>query len=196
MDGASAGIVMLLWFTGDCTKKAVKESIIQKFAMNAGIPPDLQSDIQFHCGSTTLVNRRKRSNSKEILIRYKASTKTDVAKVIANPDQEIQKLKDDLTNKVVPNEINRVKSQKSWKFLNKDVGALRSVREEGPVKEVCGGVGQVEAKHFDIRVPRSNILQKCGKKLIISFNVFFFFVITSLLNTQYNTDFRQWVKDE
>ena len=160
---ASAGVVASLWFDGDCTKEAVKQSIIQKFAANFNILQHSQSDIQFHCGSTTLVNRRKRSNSKTISIRYKASTKTDVAKVIANPDQEIQKLKDDLTKKIVPNEINRINSQKSWKFLNKDVGALQSVRTEGTVKEVCGGEGQVEGRFFNRLVPRSNILQKCGK---------------------------------
>eukprot|EP00111_Clytia_hemisphaerica_P015651 TCONS_00046199-protein len=161
VDMASMGFVMLLWFDGDCTKKAVQQSIIAKFAGNAGIPPNLQDGIQFHCGSTTLVNRRKRSTSKTISIRYKASTRTDVEKVKANPDQEIKKLKDDLTKKVVPNEINRMNNQRSWKFLNKGVGALQSVRSEGNVKEVCGGEGQVEGTQFDPRVPSSNILQKC-----------------------------------
>ena len=148
---------MMLTFNGTCNTTAVKAQIIQKFVKFGG-----DKDAEFHCGATTLVNRRKRSNARTVTIRFNASKKTDVEKVKQNPDNELRILKDDVKTKVIPKVISDLRKH-SWSFLNKGVKSLSTIRADGAVKEVCGEEGAAESTVFDGWV--KTILQKCGKYL-------------------------------
>ena len=150
---------MMLAFYGDCNTAAVRAQIIQNFVNFGG-----HEDAEFHCGATTLVNRRKRSNARTITIRFNASKKTDVEKVKQNPDNELRILKDDVKTVVIPKVINDAQKKHSWSFLNKGVKSLSTIRADGAVKEVCGEEGAAESTVFNRLV--KPILQKCGKYLV------------------------------
>ena len=150
---------MMLTFNGTCNTTAVKAQIIQNFVTLGG-----DKDAEFHCGATTLVNRRKRSNARTVTIRFNASKKTDVEKVKQDPENELRILKDDVKTKVIPKVISDAQKKHSWSFLNKDVESLSTIRADGAVKEVCGEEGATESTVFNRLV--KPILQKCGKYLV------------------------------
>ena len=148
---------MMLAFDGDCNTEAVKAQIISNFEMYSGF----SEGVDFHCGASSLVNRRKRSNTRQITLRFHASKNVDVEKVKLDPTNELRSLKDDVKTDVIPNFIKNAHGH-LWSSLNKGVQSMSSIRADGDVKENCGKEGSAEATIFDFRVPNSKILQKCG----------------------------------
>lgn len=146
---------MMLAFYGDCNTEAVKAQIISNFEMYSGY----SEGVEFHCGASSLVNRRKRSNAKQITLRFHASKTVDVEKVKLDPTNQLRILKDDVKTDVIPNFIKDAQGR-SWSTLNKGVKSLSSIRPNGDVKENCGKEGSAEATVFQRFVPQ--ILQKCG----------------------------------
>ena len=162
--------MMLLSFTGDCNTTAVKAQIIQTFTFHTGIA----DGIEIHCGASSLVNRRKRSNSRQISLRFHASKTADMEKVKLDPTNELRILKDDVKTTVIP-ELFGDAHKRSWTVLNKGVKSMSSIRQDGDVKETCGKQGAAEASVFDIFTPK--ILQICGMIFTISNNIIIGFYI-------------------
>jgi len=153
---------MSLAFYGDCNSETVKQSIIAKLQMFGGLPST--EGIEFHCGATTVVKRRKRSSAKTISVRFNASKKVPVQKIKTDPTNELKKLKDEVTNKVAPQMVNKFKAQRDWKFLHKNIQSMTSVQAMGHAQEKCGIEGMVEAKFLQ---PGRSILDKCGTYFFI-----------------------------
>ena len=147
-------VVMYFEFNGDCNKNATKEQIRKNFESSTGYV----DGVEIHCGSSSLVNRRKR-NTKQISLMFQISKTSDIEKIKLNPINELRILKEDVEMNVIPNFI-RYAQRQLWSSLNKGVISMSSIQAVGDVKEICGKEGHTEATIFDIYVPK--ILQKCG----------------------------------
>ena len=150
---AVGSVMMGLEFEGDCNKNATKEQVRKNFKNSTDV-----DDVEIHCGSSSLVNRRKR-NTKQISLMFQLSKTSDIEKIKLNPINELRILKEDVEMNVIPNFI-RYAQRQLWSSLNKGVISMSSIQAVGDVKEICGKEGHTEATIFDIYVPK--ILQKCG----------------------------------
>ena len=155
-------VVMYFEFNGDCNKNATKEQIRKNFESSTGYV----DGVEIHCGSSSLVNRRKR-NTKQISLMFQISKTSDIEKIKLNPINELRILKDDVKMNVIPNFIKDAHGR-SWSSLNKGVKSISSIRADGDVKENCGKEGIVETTIFGTLVPDSKILQKCCMILFIA----------------------------
>ena len=134
----------MLAFNGDCNTAAVKAQIIQSFSLYTGV----SAGVEFHCGASSLVNRNKRSNSRQISLRFHASKTADMEKVKLDPTNELRILKDDVTTTVIPKLFGDA-HKRSWTVLNKGVKSMSSIRQDGDVKETSGKQGAAEASETE-----------------------------------------------
>lgn len=134
----------------------MRENVIGKFTELAKSIGQNIGELKYYCGNTTLVNRRKRSLAKEIVLNYAIIEKGSKEKIKADPVGELSNLKKILENTTAPKSIAEFKKPRDWSVLNKYVKKLISVATDGkPATGRCSEVGVVQRNNAKIN-------ERCG----------------------------------
>ena len=146
-------VVGLLSFYQDCDNPAIKQEIsANSIAVLRNI-----TGLEYHCGATTLVNRRKRSTAKTITLKFKVVAKGDKDKLSTDPATELARIKKELRDVVIPRFKASLTNRKNWDNLNKFAGSFSSIREIGNSAETCGQPGFVKS------AMTNSLKENCGK---------------------------------
>ena len=164
---------------GDCNDPSVQQSLKEAFSASTGTPVD---QIEFHCGKSSVVRRRKRSNSKTVSLRYPIFNKWDKEKFKKdNVRVELDKLKLQMENKDAPNFIKKMNSISNWQNIHKRIEG-NSVRTEieGKAFERCVEQGEGDAGR------NSPIETRCGIYFFYQFILRWFYPVFKVIITKTN----------
>ena len=156
-DAQTGDVVSVLKFTKNCNDPAVEEEIKTKIAKYFGYV----KNVEYHCGGTSIVNRRKRSTATTISLKFNVIAKANADKLDSDPAVELERLKAELRNVIIPNFKATLNNKKNWNVLNKFAGEFSSVRESGNIQEICNQRGSVKASYIKPFSP-NKIKEKCG----------------------------------